>query len=129
MIQARGSTLLFLVSTLVLLTLFLILQVRRSGSVTLWLDETHSIVVNSRGQSVGELLTSGARDQGSPAPLTYLVEKAWDRLRIPMGYLGFSYAGYYRFISIAATGLLGLAAILIVVRRRLRDPAGMPPPS
>ena len=124
--RARVATGLFLISTLALLSLFLVLQVRRSGSVTLWLDETHSLLANSRGQSAAELLTSGARSQGSPAPLTYLLEKALDRMRVPAGYLGLSYAGYYRIVSIAATGLLGFGAALLVVRRRLRDPAGMP---
>src|SRR5689334_22551823 len=106
-----GSDLPFHAACLLLLLVFGILEVRRAGSHTLWLDEVVGLRDNSRRQSVGDLLLGGARPQGSPSPLPYLVDKVWDRLGHPLRHLGLVPQAYHRLPSIVFTAGLAAAAV------------------
>lgn len=103
------------------------LGLRRANRTSLRGDEIVTLHQNVRGQPLGDLLLRGAHNQVSPAPLHYVVDKAVDALRVPLGWLGLTPPGYARLPSLLFTAGLGFAAGFVVFLRLRREEAGWGP--
>jgi hypothetical protein len=86
-------------------------------SKPLWQDELYGISSGVQEPSVFSLILHGAPNQGSPAPLYYLVLKCWEVLgKTSVG--GLKAEFFWRIPSIAAT-MIGAGILLVVLLGRL----------
>lgn len=101
--------------------LFLISQMHASSQKPFWLDESYAMEHTLRLHTYQDMLLQGAAGQGSPAPLDYLVLKAWDSMRRTTGFLAqIPDLTYYRLPALTFTLIPYLLMCTIVVRRTIQ---------
>jgi len=100
------------------LIIFAASSVRTAFNKPLWGDETYGIATDIRDSTALRLLSHGARGQGSPAPLYYLIGKVADRIHLLVPRL--PDVVFWRMTALAPTLLAAFALY------RLR-PASAPP--
>jgi len=82
-----------------------------------WTDEEMTLNISVREHGWKDILVGNIYNQGSAAPLDYLVIKGLDRLRVPLKSLGLPFNVYYRLPSIFYSFASGLIAVWMVFFR------------
>jgi len=91
----------FFIAAIVLFAAFIFVAQKKQAQLKpLWLDEVHGLYESVRGASVSGLILHGAKGQGSPSPLDYLLLKILDGVRRPARYFYLPPQVYFRLQSI-----------------------------
>jgi hypothetical protein len=101
-----------------ILGLFSLSSIRLSGRKPFWYDENNAYRQIVTSQGAIDLVIQGAVDQGSPAPLDYLLLKGLHGLRGGLGYLGLQPHQYLRLHLVAILWLVLLYLVLRTAKER-----------
>lgn len=95
--------------------IFFLGQTYEAGRKPFWGDETFGLEQSIRSARYLDLLTRGARGQGSPSPLDYLAIKAIDDMKDRVNYFGLNPDVYFRLWPNAVTALSATLAVLMLL--------------
>lgn len=115
----------FSVLTIGFIVLFSLGQAYEAAHKPFWSDETFSLEQSIRPSGYLDLLTHGARGQGSPSPLDYLALKAMDNIKDRVDYFGLKPDVYFRLWSNVITALSAIGAVFILLRSILASKTGL----
>lgn len=115
-------TVLFLI-LLGLIALFSLSSVYESSQKKMWLDESYGYNISIQ-RSFSTLLVKGETNQGSPAPLDYIIQRSMMKLRGKANLSEIPPLVYYRFFPLFAVVfafLLGLVYCLYELTKETKD--------
>lgn len=118
----KQKSIISLVALFVLLGLlasFSINSLSHSGRKAFWRDETYGLEHSVSSGSVWETVIKGAKSQGSPSPLDYILLKGVYNLRSPLKYLSLQPHQYIRLHYLIAIWLVLLYLFKITLKQNI----------